>query len=233
MTSPLRGLSSMATKELLAELTGALRRGSLSVRFESAGGLDVVRTIREGMDADLAVLDSEQLADLDVEGHVEPGTLQPLFVSDVVVATTEQGSPIPLSNEDDLRAALLGADRIAYSTGPSGTGLLELVERWNMQAIVRPKLVRAEPGTPVGRLLTSGDADLGFQQRSELSKVAGVRVLGALPGTAAIRSTFSGAVLARSSNKGQARDVLGFLGSPDAEELVRAAGMAPAHAVSG
>ena len=88
------------------------------------------------------------------------------------------------------------------------------------------KLVQAAPGTPVGSLLADGAADLGFQQRSELSDLAGIRVLGPLPGAAAIRSTFSGAVLARSGDPDAAREVLGYFGSAGAEEHVLSAGMA-------
>jgi molybdate transport system substrate-binding protein len=58
-----------------------------------------------------------------------------------------------------------------------------------------------------------------------LSQVAGIRVLGPLPGAAAIRSTFSGAVLARSAHSRSAGDVLRFFGSKHVEEHVRAAGM--------
>jgi molybdate transport system substrate-binding protein len=133
---------------------------------------------------------------------------------------------VPFSTEEDLRAALSAAARIAYSTGPSGTGLVDLIERWELGGVVQHKLVRAGPGTPVARLLAAGEADLGFQQRSEFSGVAGIRVLGPLPGAAAIRSTFSGALLARSTNKQPAREVLSFFGSKDAEEHVLAAGMA-------
>jgi molybdate transport system substrate-binding protein len=220
------GLSSMATKGLLADLSVALRRQrSLAVRFESAGGVEVARNIRGGAQADLAVLSEQAMSDLDADGFLAGATLRPLFVSDVVAAVPDDVAPVTLSTEDDLRAALIGAERIAYSTGPSGTALVALVERWEISKIVQPKLVQARPGTPVGSLLTGGEADLGFQQRSELSEVAGVRILGSLPGAAAIRSTFSGAVLARSMNPEPAREVLGFLQSEDAEEHVLAAGM--------
>jgi molybdate transport system substrate-binding protein len=220
------GLSSMATKGLLADLSVAWQRhSSLSVRFESAGGVEVARNIRGGAQADLAVLSEQAMSDLDADGFLAGATLRPLFVSDVVAAAPDGVAPKALSTEDDLRAALIGAERIAYSTGPSGTALVNLIERWELSKIVQPKLVQARPGTPVGYLLAGGEADLGFQQRSELSDVAGIRVLGPLPGAAAIRSTFSGAVLARSMNSELARDVLGFLRSEDAEEHVLAAGM--------
>jgi molybdate transport system substrate-binding protein len=226
----IRGLSSMATKDLLADLSDALRRHrSLSVHFESAGGTEVARNIRAGTQADLAVLSGDAMADLDADGLLRAGTLRPLFVSDVVAAAAEDAASVPLSTEEELRAALITARRIAYSTGPSGKAIVNLLERWHLVEAVQHKLVQVQPGTPVGVLLAGGQADLGFQQRSELSKVAGVRVLGPLPGTAAIHSTFSGAVLARSTNTESTVEVLTFLGSADAEEHVIAAGMSLAR----
>jgi molybdate transport system substrate-binding protein len=217
----------MATKELLADLADSLQRQqSISVRFESGGGVEVARDIRAGARADLAVLSAETMLDLEADGLLATGTLRPLFVSDVVAAVGAASAAIPLSTEDELRAALLGAERIAYSTGPSGAALVDLIKRWKLLDAVAPKLVQARPGNPVGSLLADGEANLGFQQRSELSGLAGIRVLGPLPGAAAIRSIFSGAVLARTANTQSADEVLRFLASGDAEKRVRAAGMA-------
>jgi molybdate transport system substrate-binding protein len=216
----------MATKGLLADLSEALRRhGSLSVQFDSAGGLEVARNIRAGVHADLAVLSREAMADLDSDGFLAAGTVRPLFVSDVVAAIPADVAVVPLSTEEDLRSALVGADRVAYSTGPSGDALIDLITRWDLVENVEPKLVQTRPGTPVGSLLAAGRADLGFQQRSELTGFAGVRVLGPLPGAAAIRSTFSGAVLARSTRKESACAAVEFFGSKDAEDYALAAGM--------
>jgi molybdate transport system substrate-binding protein len=216
----------MATKRLLADLSDALRRRrSLCVHFDSGAGIEVARNIRAGAHADLAILNGESMSDLEADGVFEPGTMRPLFVSDVVAAVREGQAAVPLSTEEDLRAALVRADRIAYSTGPSGKALVDLVKHWGLVEIVAPKLTEAAPGTPVAKSLASGEADLGFQQRSEFSDVAGIRVLGRLPGSAAIRSTFSGAVLARSANKESALEVLSFLQSNDAEAHVLAAGM--------
>ncbi len=229
MGKPIDGLSSMATKALLADLSDALWRDrELLVRFESAGGVEVARDIRAGAHADVVVLSREAMAELDADGLFERGTLRALFVSDVVVAVPERVSSVPLSTEDDLRTALLNADRIAYSTGPSGEALIDLVSRWELVDAVDHKLLQAPPGTSVGSLLAGGEADLGFQQRSELSNLGGIRVLGALPGSAAIRSTFSGAVLARSANPETAREVLEYMNSTSAENYVLAAGMTPA-----
>jgi molybdate transport system substrate-binding protein len=226
VTQQLRGLSSMATKGLLADLADALRQQvSLSVQFESAGGVEIARNIRAGTPADLAILSRETMSDLAHDGLLAAGTLRPLFVSDVVAATPDDGAAAPFSTEEDLRTALVDAGRIAYSTGPSGEALVDLIDRWELAEVVRPKLVQAKPGTPVASLLAAGKADLGFQQRSELTGLAGIRVLGPLPGAAAIRSTFSGAVLARSGKWEAAGEVLDFLGSEHAEERALAAGL--------
>ncbi|WP_375489373.1 substrate-binding domain-containing protein [uncultured Jatrophihabitans sp.] len=227
MPNQVVGLSSMATKDLLAELGDALRRDhSVSVSFASAGGVAVARQIRNGTQADLAVLDAATMSELADDGFFVPGTLTPLYVSDVVAAVPEGAPPVSISSQDEVRRALLDAERIAYSTGPSGRALLGLLERWDLRDVLAARLVQAEPGSPVAGLLAGGKADLGFQQRSELSGSAGVRVLGALPGSAAIKSTFSGAVLARSTQHGPAREVLDLLRADDAEVRVRAAGMA-------
>jgi molybdate transport system substrate-binding protein len=226
VTQQIQGLSSMATKGLLADLCGALRRDrALSVSFESAGGVEVPRNIRAGAEADLVVLGKKAMLDLDADGLLETGTLRALFVSDVVAAVPENVASGSLSTEDDLRTALTAAGRIAYSTGQSGDALVALLERWHLVDVVADRLVQVAPGTSVGDVLAAGDADLGFQQRSEFAGVAGARVLGPLPGAAAIRSTFSGAVLARSTHAQTAGEVLDFMHSKAAEQYVLAAGM--------
>lgn len=203
-----------------------LGRCGRPVRFEAAGGVEVARRLRDGERADVIVLAAEALAALDGDGLLVPATVTPLFRSEVVAAVPAGAVPPPLEVESDLRAALTRAGRIAYSTGPSGTALVELVQRWGLLDDLGPRLVQAPAGTPVASLLAGGDADLGFQQRSELSGAAGVRVLGPLPGTAAIRSTFSGAVLTSSDDADGAREVIAFLASPGIDDQLAAAGLA-------
>ncbi|MFD8594318.1 substrate-binding domain-containing protein [Kitasatospora sp. NPDC059646] len=220
------GLSSMATRPILADLSEHLRLAhGLPVRFESAGGVEVARRVREGAAADLLVLAEGALAALARTGHVLGGTVRPLWVSQVVAAVPE-GAPVPaLDSESDLRAALLSARGIAYSTGPSGTALVELIGRLGLADRLADRLVQAPPGVPAGTLLASGRAGLAFQQRSELAGLPGVLVVGPLPGDAAIDSVFAGGVLAASARPGRAGEVLDLLGSGPASEIALAGGM--------
>ena len=226
MADEVLGLSSMATRQLLADLgETVLREHGVVVRFRSAGGVEIARQVRDGAAADVVVLAQGAMAGLATEGLVLDSTIRPLFVSDVVAAVPTNAPGPGVGTEDELRAAMLGARRVAYSTGPSGSALLALIERWGVMPRVAGRLVEAPPGVPVGELLAGGDADLGFQQRSELMDVEGVVVLGALPGEAAIRSTFSGGVLATCRRPEVAAHVLDLLGSPESAAVVEARGM--------
>ncbi|MFJ8438817.1 substrate-binding domain-containing protein [Kitasatospora griseola] len=220
------GLSSMATRPVLADLAAHLGHAhGVPVRFESAGGVEVARRVREGAEADLLVLAEGALAELAAEGLVLAGTVRPLWVSQVVVAVPD-GAQVPaLATESDLRTALLSASGIGYSTGPSGTALLALIGRLGLAGALAGQLVQAPPGVPAGSLLASGRAELAFQQRSELTGLPGVVVVGPLPGDAAIDSVFGGGVLASSARPDRAREVLDLLGSDAASGIARARGM--------
>ncbi|MFI5764039.1 substrate-binding domain-containing protein [Streptomyces sp. NPDC051563] len=226
MNPQISGLSSMATRLVLADLSDYIRRAhGTPVRFESAGGVEIARQVREGARADLIVLADGALADLEAAGHLVEGTVRPLWVSQVVAAVPE-GTPVPpLDSESDLRTALLSAQKIAYSTGPSGTALVDLIARLDLADRLGDRLVQAPPGVPAGTLLSSGRADLAFQQHSELMDLPGIVVIGPLPGDMAISSTFSAGVLASSAQPGLAREVLDLLGSDAASKTARARGM--------
>ncbi|MEU1283162.1 substrate-binding domain-containing protein [Kitasatospora sp. NPDC005856] len=226
MHREISGLSSMATRVILAELSEHIRQvHGIPVSFQSAGGVDIARRVRAGAEADLLVLADDAMAALAAEGHVVDGTLRPLWISQVVAAVPE-GAPVPaLGSEADLRTALLTAERVAYSTGPSGTAVVDLVDRLGLSDEVRGRLVQAPPGVPVGSMLASGDADLAFQQHSELMGLPGVTVIGPLPGSAAISSTFTGGVSATSSEPGRAAAILDLFGSDTAAKTAHAKGM--------
>ena len=229
MPQTIVGLSSMATRQLLAELATEVGDSlGRTVRFTSAGGVDIANRIRAGEVADLAVLADTAVRGLVRDGFIHPDTVRPLFVSPVVAAVPSDQAAPALAHEDDLRTALSRAGRIAYSTGPSGDALLELVRRWGLDDELDGRFVQAPPGVPVGALLAGGEADLGFQQWSELKGVRGVTVLGPLPGDAAITSVFSGGVPVSSRDNESARVVLGHLNSPETAATIRRNGMSPA-----
>ena len=102
-----------------------------------------------------------------------------------------------------------------------------LFERWGIAERIRDRIVTPPPGVPVGALVARGDVELGFQQRSELIHVEGIDVLGPLPASIQIVTTFSAAVGARTRQPEAARALLDFMASPAAAEAKRRHGMDP------
>ncbi|HTT06942.1 MAG TPA: substrate-binding domain-containing protein [Steroidobacteraceae bacterium] len=225
----LRAVCSMATAALLGALLGEYERQSgQGIELLSTGGVDAVRRVTEGEPFDLVVLASDAIERLIGSHRLLAGSRVDLVRSRVAVAVPA-GAPHPdIGSEQALRAAVLAATRIGYSTGPSGTGLLGLLQRWGIDEQVRSRMVQAKPGVPVGRLLASGEAALGFQQRSELQGIAGIELLGDLPAACAIETVFSGAICASCGNPVAAGAALSYLHAPDTAPTKRQHGMMPA-----
>ena len=230
MTTPLRGISSMATRQVLAELVQAwTARGGEPVAIESVGGVDAARRVQAAEEPfDVVFLASDAIDKLLAAGRVVPGSKVDLVHSGVAVAV-RTGTPHPdLSSEESVRQAVLAAPTIGYSTGPSGVALQKLFERWGVAEQVRQRTVQAPPGVPVGSLVAQGQVALGFQQLSELISLQGIDVVGPLPADIQITTTFSGGIVAGSSSADAVSRLLGFMASPDAVEAKRRQGMDPA-----
>ena len=128
-----------------------------------------------------------------------------------------------------MREAVLAAPSIGYSTGPSGTALMQLFERWGIADTLQGRLVQARAGVPVASLVASGEVALGFQQLSELLNVAGIEVVGPLPEAIQIVTTFSAALPAQpeAGSTEAVRALLEFLCSAETAGVKRRHGMAP------
>jgi molybdate transport system substrate-binding protein len=227
MQAPIRAISSMATRQLLAELAAAWERArGRAVRLEAVGGVDAARRVAGGEDFDAVVLAAEAIDRLAAGGSVLAGSRVDLVRSPVAIAV-RAGAPRPdVSTLPALAAALGGTVRIGYSTGPSGTFLLQLFERLGLAP--GDRLVQARPGVPVASLVAGGECDIGVQQLPELLHAEGIAVLGTLPPGAEHLSTFAGAVCAASAHADAVRDWLAFMNTPDAAAAKRRHGMEPA-----
>lgn len=226
---PLRMLSSMATREVLANLAAAFQRDTgRAVHAEAAGGVEVARRVAAGEVADVVVLASNAIDKLIAEGRVLAGSRVDLVESGVAIAVRAGAAQPAVASEQDVRAAVLAAPSLSYSTGPSGVYLEKLFERWGILETVRPRIVVPPPGVPVGSLVADGRVALGFQQLSELISLPGIVVLGPLPPAIQTLTIFSGGVCAASADPAAARALLAYLAAPAADAVKVRHGMAPA-----
>jgi molybdate transport system substrate-binding protein len=219
----------MATRAWLNDvLPGSTAACGQTVRAESVGGVDAARRVRAGEAFDVVFLASDAIDALMADGWLQAGSRVDLVRSEVSVAVRD-GTPEPrLADAADVRAAVLAAPTVGYSTGPSGTQLLRQLDAWGLRETLGDRLVQAPPGIPVARLLAEGTVALGFQQTSELIHTPGVRVVGALPPDCAISTVFSGAVGSHAQDAAGAAALLAWLASDALADSKRRQGLEPA-----
>ena len=220
----------MATKPLLADLAALYQAQApgVQVLVESVGGVDAAKRVQAGEAFDGVVLASNAIDKLIAGGHVLAGSRADLVLSGVAVAVPA-GAPVPdISTEAALKAAILAAPTLGYSTGPSGVQLAKQFEAWGIAEQIAPRIVQAQPGVPVGSMVACGDVALGFQQRSEMMGVQGITLVGGLPKAVEIITTFSGSVAASCAQPDAMRALLAFWQSSACDALKCRHGMDPA-----
>ena len=229
MSGRLTGLSSMATRHILADLARdyEARKGT-HVDIRSMGGVEAAKLARAGEATDIVVLASKVMASLEAEGHLAKGATRDFARSEIGIAVRSGSRPPSIETEQAVKQAMLDARRICYSTGPSGDHLKALCEKWGFADSVLARALVAPPGTPVATLVAKGEADLGFQQLSELIGQLGVEVVGPLPPGIQAVTMFAAGVASRSADPEGARALVAFLASPETAGAKRRYGMAPA-----
>lgn len=228
MSSELTGVSSMATKQILAELVASYSaQTGRRVAIESIGGVDAAKRVRAGEAFDVVLLAQDAMQKLEAEGFLAADGCVDFARSPIAVAIPA-GRPQPgLANEAEVRSAVEQAQTIGFSTGPSGVYLTKLFEKWGLADKVADRLVKAPPGVPVAALIARGEVALGFQQLSELVNAPGIDIVGLLPDDIQLVTTFVAGVGVHARDAGAAKDFLEFLISGPAGEAKRRQGMQP------
>lgn len=226
---PLAIISSMATRQLLSDLTAAYtNRAGQTVNITSVGGVDAVHRVKAGEAFDVVVLATDAIDQLIAAGLLRADSKVDLVHSGIAVAVRAGSPPPPIADEDAVRQAVLGASTLGYSTGPSGVALVQLFDRWGISDQIRNRVVIAPPGVSVGSLVASGAVALGFQQLSELIHVEGIAIVGPLPPPIQVTTTFSAATTTACTQTEAARALLAYMASADAAPAKRRQGMVPA-----
>ncbi|MDZ7938505.1 MAG: substrate-binding domain-containing protein [Rhodoferax sp.] len=229
ISSTLRGISSMATRVLLAELAEAYAAsGGGRLELESVGGVDAARRVRSDEAWDLVFLAADAVDGLLADGYLLPGSRVDLARSGVAVAVAAGAALPDIRTEDALRAAVLAAPSVSYSTGPSGVAFAKLLARWGITEALQGRLVQAPAGVPVGTLVARGEVALGFQQRSELLHLPGIQIVGPLPDAVQITTVFSAGIGVACTDVPAAQALLAYMTSREADAAKLRQGMEPA-----
>jgi molybdate transport system substrate-binding protein len=204
-------LSSLATREAYLELVPQFERTSgHKISTTWAGTVDIMNRMAAGEVYDLVIASSTAIDELIKQGKIIGGRNN-LAKTGIGVAV-RAGAPKPdISSGATVKKALLAAKTVGYSTGPSGVYLASLFERMGIAAEVKAKTRQVPSGGTVGPIIASGEAEIGFQQVSELVHVPGVDFVGPLPPEIQHVTVFSCGVPAAAKNPDVARELVGFL----------------------
>jgi molybdate transport system substrate-binding protein len=224
----MRVLSSLAIKEAYLELVPQFEgKSGHKVQTEWLGGVEIMKRVKGGETADAVIASQKALGELKSLGKV-PAVVD-LATSYVAVAVKKGAQRPDIGSAEGVKRALRATRSIAYSSGPSGVYLVELFQKWGIAEELEPKITQTPPGTAVGPLVARGEAELGFQQMSELLPIPGIDIVGPLPAEIQVVTVFSGGVHAAASDAGAARAWLAFIASPQSAAVLRRHGMEPAN----
>lgn len=224
----IRVLSTQATEEAYRELVPQFERASgHKVTTIFTGTLDANKRLAAGESYDLLIMSAPSIDEHVKAGKVAAGSRVDLAKSGVGVGV-KAGAPKPdISTTEALKKTLLAARSIGYSTGPSGVYVIGLFQRMGIADEIKPKLKQTPTGVFVGSIIASGEAEIGFQQVSELSHFAGVDYVGPLPAEVQRFTTFSSGILAGAKEADAARELVRFITAPAAGSAFKKRGMEP------
>jgi len=221
-------LASNALKEAYLELVPAFERTSEhKVTTTWAGTNDIKKRMAAGETFDLVIMAGPALDELVQQGKIVAGSRVDLAKSGVGVAV-RAGAPKPdISSGEAVKRALLAAKSIAYSSGPSGVYLAGLFQRMGIADEIKSKVKISPPGMPVGEMIARGEAEIGFQQVSELLPVAGIDYIGPLSADVQQITVFAGGIHTGATQADAAKALVKFLTSPQAAPVIKKKGMEP------
>jgi molybdate transport system substrate-binding protein len=226
------GAFTAAYLELVPEFERTTKNTVVTTFGGSAGnGPETIpNRLQRGEPADLVIMSAPALDELIKQGKVAVGSRVDLVRSSIGMAV-RAGAPRPdISTVDALKQTLLRAKSIAYSASASGIYLsTELFQKLGIAEQVLPKSKNAE-GQRVGALVARGEAEIGFQQISELLPEPGIDYVGPLPPGAQRVTVFSAGIVSGAKAPEVARALVRFLTSEQAFPVIRKTGLDPVAA---
>ena len=214
----------------------------LAPRFEQTTGKKVVsaygasmgnapdaipQRLARGEPTDIIILARGALDEFTAQGTVRPDSRVDLAESRIGVAIRAGAAKPDIATVDGLRRALLAASSIAYSASASGVYVsTELYKKLGIEAEVMPKSRRIL-SERVAAVVARGDAEIGFQQISEIIGIPGAELVGPLPKEVQQVTVFSAGILTKSEQPDAAAQLIRYLSSADAAETVASTGLDP------
>jgi len=231
----LKVLSAFGMQSVMEDLGPKFERATghkLAISFATGGA--TVKRAQDGESADVVIALRQGIDSLVKNGKAAADNVTVVAHSGIVVAV-RKGAPKPdISSPDALKRMLLAAKSISYvdpaSGGASGIHFAKVLDRLGIANEMKSKTVFPNPKTPgeVGVLVANGEAEIGVHVIQELIPVAGIDLVGPLPGDLQNTIVFSAAIITGAKDPAAAKALVDFLRTPDSAKVIKAKGMDPA-----
>jgi molybdate transport system substrate-binding protein len=221
-------LASGATKETIEDLIPQFEKASgHHVVAKWTGSADIKKRVTAGEIYDLVIAPGPVIDGFIQQGKLVAGSRTNLMKSGVGVAV-RAGAPKPdIGSSEALKRTLLAAKSIGYSTGPSGDHVVSMSERMGIADQIKPKLKQVPSGVRIGSIIVSGEAEIGFQQISELIHAPGLDYVGPLPSDVQKTTAFSAGIPSGANQPEAVKSLVKSLTAPPAAVVIRNHGMEP------
>jgi len=185
--------------------------------------------LARGEPVDAVIMAADRLDRLIGEGKIAAGSRVDLARSGIGIAVRAGARRPDITTAETLTGALLQASSIAHSSSASGIYMKDLLRRLGVSPALGDRIRQVE-GEPVGRVVARGEAEIGFQQVSELLPVAGIDYVGPLPPEIQEITVFAAGIATAARERDAAQALIRYLRSPEAAPLIRRSGMEPGQA---
>lgn len=221
-------IASAAVKDAVLDLIPAFEKSSgHKVTTIWAGTEAITKRISGGEVVDIVLIAAPNIDKLISEGKLVAGSRADVAKSGIGVAV-RAGLPKPdISSGEAVKQTVLAAKSVAYSSGPSGFYLADLFKRMGITDQIKDKVKQTPSGVQVGEVVARGEADLGFQQVSELLHLKGIHYLGPLPADIQHITVFSAGLHTAATAPDAAKALVKFLTGAEAGPIIRKTGMEP------
>lgn len=225
-TVELKMLSALAMRQAYLQLIPRYEKeNDREVDIIWAGTVDIMRRMEAGECYDLVVASRAAIDDLIKLGKIMPTGVLDVAGSGIGVAVRHGASWPDISSAESLKRAVIAARTVGYSTGPSGVYLAGLFDRMGIADNINKKLRSVPSGGTIGTIVASGEAEIGFQQISELLHTQGIDFVGPLPAEIQCITVITAGIPTNANDPTAAKALAKFLAGPASKEAIERAGL--------
>ncbi len=225
-------LSSNAMQEIMEDLGPKFERATghkLAITFGILGA--VVKRVQGGESADVVIIPRQGIDGFVKDGKAAAGNVTALARMGLSVAVRKGASKPDISSPEAFKRTLLAAKSITYANptggGAAGIHVAKVLDRLGIANEMKSKTVFPKSGL-VGVLVADGEAEIAVHHLERLIRVAGIEIVGPLPGDLQVFDVFAAAIMAGARDAAASKALVNFLRTPEAAVVIKANGMEPA-----